>query len=185
VGRLVCTNNKVGTCLHFHRCDRSRFRLSRLFLICDAFLPIPGNRSTAERQRRVDGPVNRSPRSRRAARAGPADGSSRRCVDPAWFWFSSGSRACADKQRYGKDNGRSSSGYMQQPAGFSACFWSGCSDFLVRILPRHIVQMISEGSVSGLAKKDGDFLSRREISRPSKVRTGWPKSEASIHERCL
>ena len=32
--------------------------------------------------------------------------------------------------------------------------------FLVRILPRHTVQMISGGRVSGLAKKDGDFLSR-------------------------
>ena len=129
-------------------------------MICDAFLPTPGNLSTAERQRRVDGPVNGSPRSRRAAKAGPADGSSRRCVDPAWFWFSSGSRACADKRRYGKDNGRSSSGYVQPPARFSACFWSGSSDFLVRILPRHIVQMILGSRVSGLAKKDGDFLSR-------------------------
>ena len=142
----------------FHRFLQLRFRLSRLFLICDALLPTPENRSTAERQRRVDGPVNRSPRSRRAARAGPADGSSRRCVDPAGFWFSSGSRACADKRRYGKDHGRSSCGYVQPPARFNACFWSGCSDFLVRILPRHIVQMISGGPVSGLAKKDGDFF---------------------------
>ena len=116
-----------------HRCDRSRIRLGRLFSTCEAFLPIPGNRSTAERQPGVDGPVNRSPRSRRAATVGPADGSSRRCVDPTWFWFSSGSRACADKRRYGKDNGRSSSGYVQRPARFSACFWSGCSGLLVRI----------------------------------------------------
>ena len=129
-------------------------------MICDAFLPTPGNRSTAERQRGVDGPVNRSPRSRRAARAGPADGSSRRCIDRAWFWFSSGSRACADKRRCGKDNGRSSSGYVQQPARFSACFWFGCSDFLVRILPRYIVQMILGDRVSGSAKNGGDFLSR-------------------------
>ena len=102
--------------------------------------------------------MNRSPRSRRAARAGPADGSSRRCVDPAWFWFSSGSRACADKRRYGKDNGRSSSGYVQQPARFSACFWSGCSDFLVRIMPRHIVQMISGAPGFRLSEKRWRFF---------------------------
>jgi hypothetical protein len=139
---------------------------------------MPGNRSPAERQRGVDGPVNRSPRSRRAARAGPADGSSRRCVDPAWFWFSSGSRACADKRRYGKDNGRSSSGYVQQPARFSACFWFGCSDFLVRILPRHIVQTISLGRVSGLAKK-WRILKSRDISRHRKFGPGWPNSRVS------
>ena len=172
----------VRSLVHLQRFDRSRFRLSRLFLICDAFLPMPGNRSISERQRGVDGPVNRSPRSRRAARAGPADGSSRRCLDPAWLWFSSGSRACADKRRYGKDNGRSSSGYVQQPARFSACFWFGCSDFLVRILPRHIVQTISLGRVSGLAKK-WRILKSREISRLWQVRTGWSNSGGSIHEQ--
>ena len=156
VGRLVWTNNK-WVVVYFHRRDRSRFGWRRLSLICDAFLPTPGNRSTAERQRGVDGPVNRNPRSRRAARAGPADGSSRRCVDSACFWFSSGRRACADKRRCGKDNGRSSSGWVQPPAWFSACSWFGCSDFLVRILPSYIVQMNSGGPVSGLAKKDGDF----------------------------
>jgi hypothetical protein len=101
-----------------------------LLLICDAFLPMPGNRSTAERQRGIDSPANGRLRARRAARAGPGYGSNHRCVDPAWFWVSSGSRACADKRRCGKDNGRSSSGYVQQPARFSACSWFGCSDFL-------------------------------------------------------
>jgi hypothetical protein len=37
--------------------------------------------------------------------------------------------------------------------------------FVVRTLPRHIVQMISGGRVSDLAKKDGTFLKAREISR--------------------
>ena len=35
----------------------------------------------------------------------------------------------------------------------SACFWFDCSDFSLRILPRYIVQTISGGRVSGLAKK--------------------------------
>jgi hypothetical protein len=117
------------------------------------------HRSTAGRQRGVDGPVNRSPRSRRAARAGPADGSSRRCVDPTWFWFSSGSGACADKRRCGKDSGRSSSGCVRQSARFSVCSWFGSSDFLGSDPAFHIVQINSEGRVSGLAKKDGEFLS--------------------------
>ena len=121
---------------------------------------MPGNRPTAERQRGVDGPVNKSPRPRRTAKAGPADGSNHRCLDPAWFWFSSGSGACVDKRRCGKDNGRSSSGYVQQPARFSACSWLGFSDFLGSVLPCYIVQRNSGGRVSGLPKKDGEFLSR-------------------------
>jgi hypothetical protein len=91
---------------------------------------MPGNRSTAERQRGVDSPVNGSLRARRAARPGPGYGSSRRCVDLAWFWLSSGSRAWPDKRRCGKDNGRSSSGYVQQPAWVNACSWFGCFDLL-------------------------------------------------------
>ena len=144
---------------------------------------MPGNRSTAERQRGVDGPVNRSPRSRRAARAGPADGSSRRCIDRAWFWFSSGSRACADKRRCGKDNGRSSSGYVQQPARLNTYFWFDCSDFLVRILPCYNFTNEFRRSGFRLSEKDGEFLSRGRFQGHRKF--GWVgrTAELSIHER--
>jgi hypothetical protein len=49
-------------------------------------------------------------------------------------------------------------------------------------LPRHIVQTISLGRVSGLAKK-WRILKSREISRLWQVRTGWSNGGASIHEQ--
>jgi hypothetical protein len=63
----------------------------------------------------------------------------------------------------------------------------GCSDFLVRILPRHIVQTISLGRVSGLAKNGGDFLSCgrfRAIESSDRVgRTAEGHESSAISQR--